>query len=68
MDASAIAAAGMISAENRFSASARRTVSGDHDLPTEAVEQISDKTAFQASAAVMRVADEMTKRLLDIKV
>ena len=68
MNALSIAAAGAISATNRFSASAQRVASGTGDLATEAVEQVSDKEAFEASAAAMRVSDEMTKRLLDIKV
>ncbi len=68
MDALTIAAAGAISATNRFSASAQRVASGTGDMATEAVEQISDKETFSASVAVMRTSDEMFKQLLDIKV
>ena len=68
MDALSIAAAGAIAATDRFSQSAQRVANGTGDLATEAVEQVSDRTAFEASLAVMRVGDEMTRRLLDIKV
>lgn len=67
MNALSIAATGLINAGNRFDASARRMVSGEGDLATEVVEQVSEKTAFKASLAVIRAEDEMFKRLLDIK-
>ena len=36
------------------------------DLPAEIVEQITAKTAFAANAAVIRSAQEMTGKLLDV--
>ncbi|MFZ0267698.1 flagellar basal body rod C-terminal domain-containing protein [Caulobacter sp.] len=71
------AAAGMFAAADRFNASARRTVAWSVeqgqaeqkvDLAHEAVEQISAKTDFEANAAVIKTADEMTGALLDMKV
>lgn len=68
MDAIDTAAAGMTLAADRFAASAARTAKGRSDLAVEAVEQISSKEAFSASAAVVRTGDEMFRRLLDLKV
>lgn len=71
------AAAGMFAAAGRFNASAQRTVAWSVDqgqtdqkidLAHEAVEQISAKTDFEANAAVIKTADEMTGALLDMKV
>ena len=71
------AAAGMFAAADRLGASARRTAAwgleqsqADQkvDLANEAVEQVSAKTDFKANAAVIRIADEMTGALLDMKV
>jgi flagellar basal body rod protein FlgC len=65
---SSIAAAGMTAATDRFAASAERTAKGDSDLAAEAAVQIASKQSFNASVKVMKVAEEMTKQLLDIKV
>jgi hypothetical protein len=67
MDITRIGAAGLFSASARFEASARRTASGEGDLATGIVERIEAKTAFSASAAVIRTGDEMFERLLDIR-
>lgn len=37
------------------------------DLTTDVVNQIQSQTAFQASISVIKTADQMTGRLLDIK-
>ena len=75
MQALNIAAAGMFAATDRLSASAQRTAAWGLeqtqteqkiDLAHEAVEQISAKTDFKASATVVRTADQMTGALLDI--
>ena len=69
MQAFSIAAAGMLGAQGRFEASARRTATGSlDDLAVEAVEQIRAKQDFSANAAAARTADEMTGTLLDILV
>ena len=73
MQALAIAGAGMIAAANRLDASAERVATWnardtDTDLAKETVEQISAKTAMQANAAVVKVADKMTGALIDLKV
>ena len=62
-----IAAAGMLSAQARFDASARRTAEAPLDnLAEETVERIGASVELQANAAVLRTADEMTGTLLDI--
>ena len=61
-----LGAAGLSAATERFTASARRTVGGQGDLAAEVVEQVSDKTALDASLAVVKTGDEMLKRLLDV--
>jgi flagellar basal body rod protein FlgG len=67
MQAMSIAAAGMLNAQARFDASARRTATAPlDDLATETVERVEAKTAFSANSAVVRTADEMTGALLDI--
>jgi hypothetical protein len=67
MQAMSIAAAGMLGAQSRFEASARRTASAPLDnLAEETVERIQAETAFTANAAVVRTADEMEGTLLDI--
>lgn len=68
MDAIGIGAGGMMAAADRLSASAARTADGSGDLAAEAVEQTLSKVAFDASAAVVRTGEDMTKRLLDLKV
>lgn len=67
MQAISIAAAGMLGAQNRFEASARRTAADPlNNLEQETVQRIQDKAAFSANAAVMRTADDMTGTLLDM--
>ena len=71
MDPIATAQYGMLAASRRFDASASRVarmgVEGEAvDLPTEIVEQITAKTAFAANAAVIRSAQDMTGKLLDV--
>lgn len=67
MQALSIAAAGMLDAQSRFEASARRTAARPLDnLAEETVERIQARTDFSANAAVVRTADEMTGTLLDI--
>ena len=68
MSVSSIGAVALTSATSRFAASAQRTVAAGGDLATEAVEQIEAKAAFDASLAVVRAGDDMSKRLLDIRV
>lgn len=73
MQAFAIAAAGMTAATARLTESATRTAawsaqSINTDLATEAVEQISARTDFEANVAVFKTADAMTGALLDLKV
>ncbi len=67
MNATSSAAAGMMAASSRFNASAQRVAGGDADYAVEAVEAVASKTAFKASLAVMKTADEMLGSLLDIK-
>ncbi|MDO9610101.1 MAG: flagellar basal body rod C-terminal domain-containing protein [Brevundimonas sp.] len=67
MQAMSIAAVGMMSAQSRFEASARRTATAPLDnLAAETVERIQAKTAFTANAAVVRTADDMSGTLLDM--
>lgn len=67
MQALSIAAVGMMSAQSRFEASARRTAAAPLDnLAAETVERIQAKTAFTANAAVVRTADEMSGTVLDM--
>ena len=67
MQALNIAAAGMMNAQGRFEASARRTAAAPLDhLGREIVERIQARTAFSANAAVVRTADDMTGTLLDM--
>ncbi|RRN66486.1 flagellar basal body rod C-terminal domain-containing protein [Caulobacter sp. 602-1] len=77
MQALSIAASGMMAAADRLNASAQRVAAsdaqaaeslGDVDYVKERTEQIGAATDFKANAAVVRVADEMNKRLLDLKV
>ena len=66
MNAVSIGSAGLFAAASRFDASAQRMVSGKGDLAAEVVEQVTAKADVSASLAVIRTADDMTKRLLDI--
>jgi flagellar basal body rod protein FlgG len=71
MDPLSIARYGMMTAENRLSASASRVASwnggDDVDLVAETVEQIQAKQQFAASAKVVTIADEMWRSLLDMQ-
>lgn len=67
MQALPIAAAGLNDAAARFDASARRTAAAPlDDLVKETVERIEASTAVGANLAVIRTADQMTGRLLDM--
>lgn len=66
MNALSIASAGLGTAANRFAASAERTATGAGDLAAEVVEQVSARQEFSADVAVIRAADDMSRRLLDI--
>ncbi len=79
MQALSIAASGMMAAADRLNASAQRVAAADvhadkaqdlkdPDYVGERVEQIGAETDFKANAAVIKTADEMTQRLLDMKV
>ena len=72
MQAASVALRGIAAASSRFEDSARRTAragdpAAEPDLVAETVEQIGAKHDFTANLAVLKTADEMTKRLLDIK-
>ena len=67
MQVFAIAAAGIAGATDRFAASAVRTAADPlADLAGETVDRMTAKTAFSANVAVLKTADEMYGRLLDI--
>ncbi len=73
MQTLAIAAAGMTAAANRLNASAQRVASWeareqDADLAQETVEQRSVLIEYKANAQVVKVADQMSGALLNIKV
>jgi flagellar hook protein FlgE len=79
MQALSIAAAGMMAAADRLNASAHRVAASDAqvekasdikdvDYVGERVAQIGAATDFKANAAVIKTSDEMTQRLLDLKV
>ena len=79
MQALSISASGMMAAADRLSASAQRVAASDAqveknaeakdvDYVGERVAQIGAATDFKANAAVLKTADEMSKRLLDLKV
>lgn len=79
MQALSISASGMMAAADRLSASAQRVAASDAqveknaetkdvDYVGERVAQIGTATDFKANAAAVKTADEMSKRLLDIKV
>ena len=66
-DLMSTALAGLNAATQRFDASAKRVVSDkDADLPTELVTQKLSEIEFEANLNVMRAADRMMKRTLDI--
>ena len=71
MDPLSIARYGMMAATRQLSASANRVagMAGDDsvDYAAEAVTQIEAKQSFKANVAVIKVADEMMKSLLDLQ-
>jgi flagellar basal body rod protein FlgC len=67
MQAIAIAASGIAGATDRFAASAARTARDPlADLAGETVERMTAKVALEANVAVLKTADDMYGRLLDI--
>jgi len=69
MSAINTAAYGLLNASARFDKAATQTVqdaSGSGDLVTDFVQQQEARTAFEASISVVKTADAMTGRLLDI--
>jgi flagellar hook protein FlgE len=64
------ALSGIQSATASFNASAAKIASSrsDADLATAVTSTLTDKTAFQADAKVAQTANDMQKRLLDVKV
>lgn len=73
MQALSIAASGMMAAADRLHASAQRVAASDAaaqdvDYVKERTDQIGAGTDFKANAAVVRTAQEMDQRLLDMKV
>lgn len=67
MIAATTAAAGVSAAMARFEQSAVRMSQGSLDaLPEELIEQTQAKVAVAANVAVLKSANEMTGRLLDL--
>lgn len=67
------AQAGIQSALSRFEKSAERTVrmndpAADVDIAQEIVQQLNAKHEVSANISVLRTADEMMGKLLDLKV
>ena len=62
------ASAAMAAQFERFSRSAARVSAGapNTDLVAETVEQIAARTTVEATAAVIRTADQMTGELINI--
>ena len=68
-DIASIALAGMNASTAKFEASAKRVVERpDADLASELVTQREAVLAFKADLAVLRIANRMSKSLLDILV
>jgi hypothetical protein len=66
-DIASIAVAGLNASTARFEGSARRVAQDPKaDLASELVTQKQAATDFEASVAVIRAANKMTKVLLDI--
>ncbi|MGA9659207.1 MAG: flagellar basal body rod protein [Asticcacaulis sp.] len=69
MSAISTATAGVLSASQRFDKAATATVreaAGGGDILSHLVEQIESRTAFHASINVVKTADDMLGKLLDI--
>lgn len=67
-----IVQAGLAQAVRRFDASAQRvaragSAAGRVDLAAQAVEQVAASRAVSSNLAALKTADELEKRLLDIK-
>jgi flagellar basal body rod protein FlgC len=68
-DIASMALAGMNASTAKFEASAKRVVERpDADLASELVTQREAVLAFKADLAVLRIANRMSKSLLDILV
>ena len=70
MSAISIATSGVYQASGRFEKAASQTVndaSNGKDILSDLVDQIDSRNAFQASISVIKAADNMVGRLLDIK-
>jgi len=70
MDPLSTARYGMMAAESRLAASARRVAAPDvegSDLAGEAVEQAVARSQFAANAQVARIADQMWRALTEIQ-
>jgi len=66
-DIASIALAGMSASTARFESSARRVAERpDADLPSELVAQKQAVVAFEANLAALRIANRMSRSLLDI--
>ena len=62
---SAISSAGLMAAQRRFDTAATRIVRGDIS-PIAAVNALQGRTSVEAQVKVLKAADDMTGRLLDI--
>jgi hypothetical protein len=61
---------GLMAAANRFDRSATnmvRDIGAGNDILTDLVDEIESRNAFHASVNVVRAADDMMGRVLDIK-
>ena len=66
MDAMSIASGWMLSASQRFAASAQAVVSGRDDPVAGLIGVAESKTTFAAAAQVMKASDRITGRLLNM--
>ncbi|MFT4076326.1 MAG: flagellar basal body rod protein [Asticcacaulis sp.] len=70
MSAISTATSGMISASQRFDQAATNTVrdaSNNQDVLSDLVAQINSRNAFEANISVIKTADEMLGKVIDIK-
>ncbi len=58
----------LVFAQQRYDAVATRVARSGAVTPVDAVDAIQSRSSFQAQIAVVRTADRMTGRLLDLKV
>ncbi len=71
MSALSIGESGLTMAAARFDRSAVKTaddISQGKDVVSDFVEQVQSRAAFEASISVVKTADQMTGRLLNMKV